>query len=470
MKRLVCLQAIQILLNYNLMKKNALFVLLILFMSGLTLAQERNIEYTEYDLDNGLHVILHQDNSTPIVAVSIMYHVGSKNEDPKRTGFAHFFEHLLFEGSENIDRGQFDKYITNAGGTNNANTSNDRTFYYEILPSNQLELGLYLESERLMHAKIDQIGVETQREVVKEEKRQRVDNQPYGSILQEVVKRAYKVHPYRWTTIGSLEHLNEASLDEFMDFYKTFYVPENATLSIAGDLDIETTKEMIAKYFADIPRGGKEIPRPTEVEPEQREEIRDVVFDNIQLPAVIQAYHMPAQGTDDSYALDMLSTVLSGGQSSRMRKALVDEKQLAIATGAFPFSLEDPGLYLTFSIANMGVDTEGLEKAMDQEVTRVKEELISEKEFQKIRNQVENNFVSSNSTVTGIAESLANYHVYYGDANLINTELERYMKVTREDIQRVAKKYLNANNRVVLHYLPKSAQQKPSDTEVKQDN
>lgn len=452
------------------MKQKSLFVILLFLVAGFSQAQKRNLEFTEYDLDNGMHVILHQDNTTPIVAVSIMYHVGSKNEDPNRTGFAHFFEHLLFEGSKNIERGQFDKYITNAGGTNNANTSNDRTYYYEVLPSNQLALGLYLESERLMHANIDQVGVETQREVVKEEKRQRVDNQPYGTILEEVMKRAYTKHPYRWTTIGSLDHLNEASLDEFMDFYKTFYVPENATLSIAGDLDIEKTKAMVEEYFAGIPKGGKAIPRPTEVEPEQTEEVRDVVFDNIQLPAVIHAYHMPAQGTEDSYALQMLSTVLSGGQSSRMTKSLVDDKQMAVATGAFPFSMEDPGLYLAFSIANMGINVEDLEKAMDAEITRVKEELISEEEFQKIRNQMENNFVSSNSSVVGIAESLANYHVYFGDANLINTEIEKYMKVTKEDIQRVAKKYLNTNNRVALNYLPKSAQQKPADTQVKSDN
>lgn len=435
------------------------FLTVCLFLSAFIVnAQDREIEFTEFDMDNGIHVILHQDNSTPIVVVSVMYHVGSKNEDPKRTGFAHFFEHLLFEGSENIARGEFDKYITNAGGVNNANTSNDRTYYYEVLPSNQLELGLWLESERLMHAKIDQIGVDTQREVVKEEKRQRVDNQPYGSILAEIAKRAYKEHPYRWTTIGSLEHLNSASLNEFMQFYETFYIPENATISIAGDIQIEEAKAMVKKYFAGIPKGGSEVPRPTIVEPQQKEEVRDTVYDNIQLPAVIQAYHMPAQGLEDSYALEMLSTVLSGGQSARLYKSLVDEQQKALQVLAIPFSSEDPGLYLLFGLPNIGGSAADLEEAMDAEIQKLKDELISEQEFAKVRNQVENNFISGNSTMAGIAESLANYHVYYGDANLINKEIERYMKVTREDIQRVAKKYLNKDNRVVLYYLPKAQQ------------
>ncbi len=442
----------------------------LLAMVQVGLGQARKIEFTEYNLDNGMHVILHKDNTTPIVAVSVLYHVGSKNENPERTGFAHFFEHLLFEGTENIKRGEFDKYITSAGGTNNANTSNDRTFYYEILPSNQMELGLWLESERLMHANIEPAGVETQREVVKEEKRQRMDNQPYGSILTEVLKRAYTFHPYRWPTIGSLDHLNQAKLEEFIDFYKTFYVPENATLSIAGDIDIEQTKIAVAKYFKDIPKGGKAIPRPTVVEPAQTKEVRDVVLDNIQLPAVVQAYHMPAQGTDDSYALDMLSTLLSGGQSSRMYKALVDEQKKAYTVQSFPFSSEDPGLYLAFGLANVGINVDDLEKAMDAEIEKVKNEPIADKEFQKIRNQVESQFVQQNSSAVGIAEQLANYHVYFGNANLINTEIDRYMKVTPADLQRVAKKYLNKENRVVLHYLPKSAQNKPGDTQIKKDN
>ena len=445
-------------------------LVVLLAMVHVGIGQARKIEFTEYNLDNGVHVILHKDNTTPIVAVSVLYHVGSKNENPERTGFAHFFEHLLFEGTENIKRGEFDKYITSAGGTNNANTSNDRTFYYEILPSNQMELGLWLESERLMHANIEPAGVETQREVVKEEKRQRMDNQPYGSILTEILKRAYTVHPYRWPTIGSLDHLNQAKLEEFIDFYKTFYVPENATLSIAGDIDIEQTKIAVAKYFKDIPKGGKAIPRPTVVEPAQTKEVRDVVFDNIQLPAVVQAYHMPAQGTDDSYALDMLSTLLSGGQSSRMYKALVDEQKKAYTVQSFPFSSEDPGLYLAFGLANVGINVDDLEKAMDAEIEKVKNEPIDDKEFQKIRNQVESQFVQQNSSAVGIAEQLANYHVYFGNANLINTEIDRYMKVTPADLQRVAKKYLNKENRVVLHYLPKSAQNKPGDTQIKKDN
>jgi predicted Zn-dependent peptidase len=452
------------------MRKIFLSLGCVFLVGTLSWGQTRKIEFTEYNLDNGLHVILHKDNTTPIVAVSVLYHVGSKNENPERTGFAHFFEHLLFEGSENIKRGEFDKYITNAGGTNNANTSNDRTYYHEILPSNQLELGLWLESERMMHAKIEPVGVETQREVVKEEKRQRMDNQPYGSILTEILKHAYTVHPYRWPTIGSLEHLNAATMDEFLDFYHTFYVPNNATLSIAGDIDIDNAKKLIAKYFKDIPKGTKPIPRPTVVEPQQTKEVRDVVLDNIQLPAVVHAYHMPAQGTDDSYALDMLSTLLSGGESSRLYKALVDDQKKAYVIQSFPFSSEDPGLYLVFGLANMGINIEDLEKAMDVEIEKVQKELISEKEFQKVKNQVESQFVQQNASMAGIAEKLANYHVYFGDANLINTEINRYNKVTREDLQRVAKKYLTKENRVSLFYMPKSAQSKPDNTQIKQQN
>ncbi|MBK8110264.1 MAG: insulinase family protein [Saprospiraceae bacterium] len=420
-------------------------------------AQMNKIEFQEFTLDNGLHVILHKDSSTPIVAVSIMYHVGSKNENPNRTGFAHFFEHLLFEGSENIGgRGQYDKYVEKAGGTLNANTTYDRTYYFEVLPSNQLELGLWLESERMLHARVEQAGVETQREVVKEERRQRIDNQPYGSILEESLKRAYTVHPYKWPVIGSMEHLNAAQEADYKQFYADFYRPDNAIVSIAGDIDYAQAKELVTRYFSTIPKGKKPIYRPKVVEPAMTGEVRDTVYDNIQLPAVIQTYRIPAQGTPDYYAVSMLGQLLSQGESSRLYRALVDEQQKALFVGNFPLGLEDPGVSIAFGISKMGVDILDLENAMDAEVARVQTELITDEEFQKLKNQVENDFISGNSRVAGIAESLANYKMYFGDTNLINTELDRYLKVTKEDIRRAAITYFNKNNRVTLHYLPKN--------------
>lgn len=436
--------------------KNSAFVLLLLFTASV-FTQTKKIEFTEYDMPNGLHVILHKDNSTPIVAVTITYHVGSKNEDPKRTGFAHFFEHLMFEGTANIKRGEIDSLVQNAGGQLNASTDFDATRYYLLLPSNQLELGLWIESERLLHAKIDSAGVETQRAVVKEERRERIDNQPYGSFLEQTFSHAYTTHPYRWTPIGSFQYIDQATIEEFRDFYRTFYVPNNATLSIAGDIDIEKTKELIDKYFADIPKGTKEIPRPAEVEPMKLAEVRDTVYDKIQLPAIIQAYHIPAQGTPDYYALNMLTTLLSAGQSSRLYKELVDTKQLSVAVGSFPFALEHPGLFIIYSIANMGKSADDNEAAIDAEVKKVQTELISEEEFVKLKNQIETSFISEKQRVQGIAESLAQYYIFFKNSNLINTELDRYQAVTREDIRRVANDYLIPSNRVTLLYLPMSA-------------
>src|SRR5690606_19008984 len=282
---------------------------------GLNVRAQNEIKFKEFKLDNGLNVIMHQDKTTPIVAVSVLYHVGSKNEDPERTGFAHFFEHLLFEGSENIGRGEFMKKIQSIGGTLNAYTSNDQTYYYEVVPSNYLETALYMESERMFHAKIDTVGVNTQREVVKEERRQRYENQPYGTILPEVLKRSYHVHPYQWPPIGSMEHLNSARLNQFMDFYKTFYVPNNAILTIAGDIDYDQAEKWIRTYFAEIPKGTKEMPRPTVNEQIRSKVIRYNIYDNIQITAVIEAYNPPRKYHPDSYALDMLSNNLTGGNT-----------------------------------------------------------------------------------------------------------------------------------------------------------
>jgi len=429
------------------------FICFVLGSISFVSAQTSNpINFIEYDLDNGLHVILHEDHSTPIVAVTVMYHVGSKNEDPSRTGMAHFFEHLLFEGSENIARGEFDNYVENAGGVLNANTSQDRTFYYELLPSNQLQLGLWLESERMLHAKILQIGIDTQNEVVKEEKRMRVDNQPYGNLLEKTMEACYDEHPYQWTPIGSMDHLDAATHSDFMDFYNTFYVPNNATLSIAGDIDIQTTMELIDLYFSDIPRGTKEIYIPSVIEKTRTEERRSIVYGKDRLPLVVQAYHIPAQGTPDYYAVDMLNQVLSGGASSRLNRSVVDEKQLALYCGAFSFGLEHPGLTLAFAMVNMGVEPGDVEEAMNEEVELLKSVLITDRELQKLKNQIESDFISSNSSMAGIAESLANYHTYFGDTNLINTEIDRYLSITAEDIQRAANTYYNPSSRVTIYF------------------
>jgi zinc protease len=437
------------------MQKLGSSLMVSLFLMIGILAKSQTIQFEKYTLPNGLKIILHEDHSAPVVAVTALYHVGSKNEDTARTGFAHFFEHLLFEGTDNIKRGEFDKYVTNAGGALNANTSQDRTFYYELLPSNQVDLGLWLESERMMHAKIEQIGVNTQREVVKEEKRQRIDNRPYGSFLNEILIRAYKVHPYKWSPIGSMDHLNAAKLEEFIQFYKTYYVPNNCVLSIAGDINKAELKKKIEAYFGPIAKGTLPINRPSIKEPPLGGEVRDNVYDNIQLPAVLHAYRAPKQGGDEYYAFNLLSTILSGGASSRMNKTLVDTKQLAVAAQSVPFFNEDDGLFIALTIANMGVKVETLEENMDSVVNGLKLGLVGEREFQKVKNQITTELVNSKATMAGIAESLANNEVYFGDANLINTELEKYNKVTREDVLKVAKKYLNKENRVVLHYLPK---------------
>lgn len=425
-----------------------------LFMTLTASAQE--VVYEEYDLDNGLHVILHQDNTAPIVVTSISYHVGAKDEDPERTGFAHFFEHLLFEGTENVARGEWDKIVSSVGGKNNATTNDDRTYYYEVFPSNAIETGLWLESERLLHPVIEQIGVDTQNEVVKEEKRLRVDNQPYGNLLAEVKKNLFTKHPYRWTTIGSMDHLDAATLEEFRAFNKKFYVPNNAVLIVAGDLDIEKTKKMIQDYFGPIPK-GEDITRNFPKEDPITSELKATSYDpNIQIPAIIAAYRTPSFKTREARVLDMVSTYLSGGKSSKLFKKMVDDKKMALVVQAVNLSQEDYGIYALFSLPQGDTSLDALVIEFDEEIAKLQNELISEYDHQKLLNQFENQFVNSNARIEGIAGSLANYYLLYGDTNLINTEIDLYRSITREEIRNVAKKYLNPNQRILIEYLPKN--------------
>lgn len=431
-------------------------LLLVGWLSVFAPLSAQNIKFEEYNLDNGLHVILHQDNSTPIVAVSVLYHVGSKNEDAQRTGFAHFFEHLMFEGSKNIERGDYMKKIQGIGGELNANTTTDRTYYYEIVPSNQLEMALWMESERMLQLKVDSVGVETQRGVVKEERNSRYDNRPYGRVSEEIFKRIFKVHPYRWTPIGSAQYINQSTLAEFMDFYKTFYVPNNATLTLVGDIKIDQAKEWVKKYYGDIPKGTKEIPRPNVQEPPLGAEIIDSVFDKVQLPMITHTYRIPSETNADVQAIDMLMMVLGNGENSRLNKRLIDKENKSVQVFAYARPMEDAGIANITALASLGVTPATIDLLLDEEVERVKKELISEEEYLALINKIENQMVSRKASVASIAEDLANSYVYNkGNTNLINTELELYKKVTREDIKRVANTYLQKNNRVNLRVLPK---------------
>ena len=433
----------------------SLFIVLMIHFDSIS----QNVDFIEYDLDNGLHVILHQDKSVPLAVTSVMYHVGSKDDSPDRTGFAHFFEHLLFEGTENIDRGQFIKIVESNGGSLNAYTSNDETYYFEFFPSNKLELGLWLESERMLHPVIDEIGVQTQNEVVKEEKRSNYDNRPYGQLLPQITQSLFTKHPYRWLPIGSMEHLDAATLDEFIAYNKKFYVPNNAVLVVAGNFEIDDVKKKISEYFGPIPR-GEDVPRINITEDPITAEIKKKFYDpNIQLPMGLVSYRIPSFKDRDAYVLDMISSILSGGKSSRLYKKMVDDKKVSVQVQAVNLSFEDYGIYVILSLP-VGENTlQTLYDNIDEEIEKLKSDLISDREYEKLQNEFENSFISTNASMSGIANSLASYYLLHDNVNLINERLDIYKSITKEEIRDVANKYLNKDSRAIIDYLPESAKQ-----------
>lgn len=434
------------------MKSKLLSALAVLITGLSTFAQE--VSYEEYNLDNGLHVILHQDNTAPIVSTSVMYHVGGKDRTEGRTGFAHFFEHLLFEGTKNIEKGKWFEIVTSNGGMNNANTSQDRTYYYEVFPSNNLKLGLWMESERMLHPIITQEGIDTQNEVVKEEKRLRYDNSPYGQFISEIGKNLFDKHPYKDPNIGYMEDLDAATLEDVITYNKKYYVPSNAVLVVAGDIALPETKKMIKDYFGPIPK-GEEIVRNYPRENPIMEQKNAKVFDpNIQIPASMIAYRTPGFKERDTYVLDMISMYLSDGPSSKLYKKMVDDQKQALQVGALPVNQEDYGMYIVYALPVGETSLEVLTSEMEEEIEKVRTTLISEKDYQKVQNKFENQFVNSNSSIQGIADSLAEYYMLYGDTSLINKEIDIYRSITREEIKEVANKYLKPNQRLVLEYLP----------------
>ncbi|MDX1761704.1 MAG: pitrilysin family protein, partial [Christiangramia sp.] len=425
-----------------------------LFVGTVGFAQE--VEFTEYELENGLDVILHQDNTAPVVSTSVMYHVGGKDLKNDKTGFAHFFEHLLFEGTENIGKGEFMSIINANGGSFNATTSLDRTYYFETFPSNKLELGLWLESERMLHPIIGEEGVETQNEVVKEERRRSYDNRPYGNVLQVIQENLFSQHPYKDPNIGYMEDLDAATLEEFNEYFDEYYAPNNATLVVAGDIDIEKTKKLIEDYFGPIP-SGNEVERNFVKEEPITETVTDTFYDpNIQLPMLLLSWRTPGMKAKDAKVLDMISTLLSQGKSSRLYKKLVDNQKQAMQVSAINLAFEDYGGYTVLSLPLGETELTTLKEEIDEEIQKLQNETISDREFQKLQNTFENRFVNANSSVSGIAESLATYDVLYGDTDLINEEIEIYRSITPEDIKRVANEYLKKNQRAEIYYLPKS--------------
>ena len=421
-------------------------------MGPLGFTNSLNIEFEEYDLPNGLHVILHRNTDAPVVSTYVLYHVGSKDERSDRTGFAHFFEHLMFEGSEHIDRGQIDKLVSGAGGNLNASTSFDRTDYYINLPSNELELALWIESERLLHAVIDETGVETQREVVKEERRSRYDNQPYGSIMEKMAGAVFAGTPYAWTPIGSAQYIDEATIEEFRAFYSKWYLPNNAVLSIAGDIDIEQTRRLVERYFGDIPRG----PEPSRVEIDWRldaQGIATIVEEPMTpLPATVHIWRAPVLTDEDAEAIDLLISILANGKSSRMYRRLVDIERAAVNSAAFTWLQEKAGLVAAYAIGNRGITIEQLDQLIEEEVQKLVDEGVTDSELQKAMNQKEAEIAASVGTMSSRAQSLAYYYRWYGDTGRINRELESYRSVTVEDLKRVAKRILTPSARNTLHY------------------
>lgn len=436
------------------MKKCLCLLITLLGLTSTISAQE--VKFEEYDLTNGLHVILHKENAAPVVTVGVMYQIGAKDEIEGRTGFAHFFEHLLFEGTQNIERGKWFDIVSANGGSNNANTTQDRTYYYETFPSNKLEIGLWMESERMLHPKIEKIGVDTQNEVVKEEKRQRIDNAPYGKIIYRtgIDNHLFKVHPYGRSVIGSMDDLDAAELNEFISFNEKYYNPNNAVLVVTGDIDISETKSLIMDYFGTIKNNAESNVKLDIVEPAIVETRYATEYDtNIQIPAYIFSYITPKSVEKDAYTLDYISSILTGGNSSRMYKRMVDKDKVALQVLAFNQANQDYGTYTMGAIIKGEPNWDMLKTTMDEEIKKLQTELISEKEYQKLQNQFETNYVQANSSVEGIASSLATYHMLQGDANRINKQLDIYRTITKEDIKRVASTYLNPNQRVEIKYL-----------------
>jgi len=415
------------------------------------------LDYKMTTLENGLKVVLLEDHSTPIVHTEIWYHVGSKNEKKGRTGFAHLFEHMMFKGSKNVEPEGHPSRISSIGGQSNASTNEDATIFWETTPAQYLPMVLWLEADRMATLRIDEKVLETEREVVKEERRMRVENQPYGKLNEIIYDQAFTTHPYKHPTIGSMADLEAASIDDVRDFFKTYYVPGNATLVLVGDFDPKEAMDLVKKYLGRVPKATRPVPRDIPVEPPQTKERRVRIDENVPLPAVVVAHHIVADGHPDSYPLHIASKVLSDGQSSRIYRKLVYEEQLALAAFGQGNIIEDPNLFYAVAIVQRGRAPDDATKALVAELDRLKSEPISAAELQQAKNQFARDYILSRESDKDKAGQLAHAVVIHDDITTADGEFEIFMNITAADVQRVAQKYFTPENRLVITLMPKGA-------------
>jgi zinc protease len=417
-------------------------------------SQPKALEYKETVLPNGLKVITHEDHSTPVTNLQVWYHVGSKDEKPGRTGFAHLFEHLMFKGSAHIKAEDHDKIITNAGGVSNAYTQDDVTVYWQTIPSNYLQRVLWMEADRMTTLDVSEDNFKAEREVVKEERLTRVENPPYGDLNELLYDNAFQIHPYKHVTIGSMKDLDAATLEDVREFYQTYYVPNNATVVIAGDFKTDEALGWMKRYFGNIPRGQKPLIRTEAKEPAQEKEKRVTLRKAVPLPAYVAGYHIPADGDPDSYPLVIASSILSGGRSSRIYQSLVYEKRLAVEADASGNFTEHPNLFFATIILNQGAGIDAAEKALNAELMRLMAAPVTDAELEKAKNKMRSEYAFARQSVQDKGQALGHAAVIHGDTGTANKEYGLFMKVTKEDIMRVAKTYFRPENRTVLIVMP----------------
>src|SRR5918999_595204 len=415
------------------------------------------LNYTMTTLANGLQVVFLEDHSTPIVHAEIWYHVGSKNERPGRTGFAHLFEHMMFKGSKNVEPEGHPSWISSIGGQSNAYTNEDATVFWQTFPAQYLPLVLWLEADRMATLRIDEKVFKTEREVVKEERRMRVENQPYGRLNEIIYDQAFSVHPYKHPTIGSMKDLEAASIDDVREFFRTYYVPNNATLVLVGDFDKQEALGLVNQYFGRIPKSARPVPRDIPQEPPQTKERRVRLEESWPLPAVVVAHHITYDGNPDSYPLHVASKILSDGQSSRIYRKLVYDKRIALAASGGGNIIEHPNLFFAVAIVQPGKTPEEAADALIAELDKLRKEPITAGELQQAKNQFARDYIFSRESVKDKANTLAHAAVIHNDIKTADGEFDIFMNIAAADVQRVAQKYFTPENRLVLTIMPKGA-------------